>query len=846
MRYKTYIDFRDGDYTEFSISSTYNDYDTTQLYSDLILYKGLVYKSIQNSNTGNFPDTEPTYWEHIEDGIVWIEFFPDNVEPFKLLRDTNQYFKRLGWGKVSMSNNPDLYSVASNDIYKLYNIISALDFTVEVRMKFEADTFDSIIGYFGVNDCEFDDDRKMISVTPTIQDDYTTILENWETEVPISDIEYDTTEVDLNITPLGTTTKSDWEMFWQDISIITPAATMSMDYDKFTDSPPAGTGGLSGFFDGNAPNRLLINLISNPFKDHQGLWLSDREEILGEDYSSISIANYISLDIYGDFETSQSINDVVTYGGITYKSIQDSNYGNQPDISPLWWTEIYVGEIFPEKGDYELSEVGIWEREYDDGERVQLYCSTKFSRDEQRKVDVVDVSEPSGYAPPTGSGWTMRNRENVEGQAGHLWTRKPYNGIYKDSWVLQDQESNPSGESSGYSWKESRTTKIFYLDDDNSKTIQTTILLKDFIEFIFKKTNTEFFTKNVYSTFFFNDNESDLNYYDGRIGENINYLTNGDNYLNGTRVFFTRDLITDININGTDNFPKITLKDILEDLAKLFKNNIYWFMKDGNLHIEHIKYLDLVSNSTDVRYELSPNDSVERIELEFTESWKFDKSKMFNLIELRQVNSGGVDFTENTIIFDKIVSNKRNIDIKQEFETSIFSTDLRYAAENGNDLEDGVVLIATKQELKHIDGGVPLSRVTLVTNKIGSVSGLSEVNGWMALSNLLYDFGRYEGVWTVGEINGNEHSFVNPSRTKQGSEILLRGANFDSLFYITNLGIGLLNDGTISFDEENTTLNLLYRYNSVPNTDGFVLMVQKVTDFDGAEEIWFDFGNYNT
>ena len=777
----------------------------------------------------------------------FVEFFPDNLAPFKLTRGDDQYFKRFGWGEISISNDPDLYAATSSSIYKLYDVISALDFTFEIKVKFVSDTH-TILGYFGVNDCEFDDDRKMISVTPTIQDDYTAILESWETEIPISTIEYSTDEIDLNITSLGTRTKSDWDMYWRIPQANTPVPHISYYLDTYNDD----IGGINGFFDGEAPKRSLINLASNPFKQSDGQTLEDRESVLGEDFSSLTLSAYVSFDEYDSFASSGSTNDVVTFGGLTYKSIQSGNTGNQPDISPLWWEVIYVGELFPEKGDFELSELTIWQGTSYNlsgfGWMINLYCSTKFSRDEFRKIDVVDVSDPSGYEPPSGSGWHMREKILVEGEAGHLWTRKPYNGAYTEDWVLQDQETNDSGESTYRPWFIRRTTKIFYPDDTNSKTITSTVTLKSFLEFIFQNTSSEFTGKSVYSTFFFNDNEASLPILANRIGEGLNYVNMSDNYLNQCRIFFTKDLITDLDTTDTDNFPKITLKDTLEDLVRLFKNNIYWYMDSSlNLHIEHIKYLDLTLNATDIRYEI--DDITKRIELEFTESWKYDKSKMYNLIELRQVNAGGVDFTENTIIFDKIVSNKRNVDIKQELETSIFSTDLRYAIENGNDLESGVILITTKNELKPPDPEDPLVSILtiVVRNKVGFISEVSEVNGYMALSNLLYDFGRYEGVWTEGTLNGAENTaFVYPTRSKQGDEILLRGANFDSLFYITNLGVGLLDDGTVDFSEENTTLNLLYRYNSVPNSDGFVLMVQKETDFVGAEEIWFDIGNYET
>lgn len=40
---------------------------------------------------------------------------------------------------------------------------------------------------------------------------------------------------------------------------------------------------------------------------------------------------------YNEFDTSRSKGDIVTHNSIIYQSLQDSNTGNQPDLTPLFW-----------------------------------------------------------------------------------------------------------------------------------------------------------------------------------------------------------------------------------------------------------------------------------------------------------------------------------------------------------------------------------------------------------------------------------------------------------------------------------------------------------------------------
>lgn len=851
---KTYIDYRGGvvsSYDNWDLGNDYGLFDEVT-YDNVVNYKGIIYKSIQTPNLEQFPDTSPSYWEAVTDGKVYLLFDAVDVEPHKEKTESGQYFKRWSWGDVTIRNYPDRYTSNPIDTNKLFDIILATNFTVEIKIKYET-PLATIEGYFGSNDCKPDFDRKVLRVTPTVLDKYTTILEEWETKIDFADIEYSDETIDLNVKSIGIKTIDDWSPERSErLGFITLPKTprVEIKLSRFQElDNPSGT--LSGYFDEEAPLPALRSvppIAEFLFQDTEGFYLGDREEILGEDFSSIDLTGdeyvWINTDTYGLADIENSLENIVWYRSNpteefkAYKSIQSGNIGNQPDISPLWWEEFDRGELFPAKGDYELSSLTIWSG----GKFVRgggfiyqiikntVYCTTKFSREEFRKVDEFDESD--NLIPPQGDGWHSRSKIIVEGQNGHLWTRKPFNGTLKDDWVLQDVINNPSPNSSldPFKWEYKRETRLSYTNSDNSITTTVPIEGKNLFNYIFQNTNDAFANKNVISTFFFNDNEADLPILANRIGENLNYKTLKDNYLNETYFLLTRNLVPNLDLSDASTFPNITLKDFIEDLNKLFNGTLYWFMDDElNLHIEHLKYLDLTKTVIDLR---------SKPELEFTEAWSFDKSKMFNRVELRQVNANGIDFTENLILFPKIVSNKRNRDIKQEFETDIISTDIRYAIENSTDLEDGVMWLATFE-----DKISETETQRKVRNKLGLRSGTEESNGYLALSNLINDFGRYEGTWTTGDVNGQEKTFETTARTKIGKELKLKGY-LDSLFFITELGIGFLKDSTVDFENENMELTLAYRFNSTPYTERFVLVVQDEFDFSGAQNIWFDFGNY--
>jgi hypothetical protein len=405
-----------------------------------------------------------------------------------------------------------------------------------------------------------------------------------------------------------------------------------------------------------------------------------------------------------------------------------------------------------------------------------------------------------------------------------LWIRKPFNGTVTD-WSLQSKDSS-GGNNGSFEWGEKQQTIKAYPSSDNSRTFDSVRELKEVIRTIYNNMSAMLATKEIHSTFFWNDNEGDLNILDSW-PSGTNYVTLQPNELNRLGCIHTADFDTDdTELDKENQTLEISFTDMMDDLRRLWP--IYWFVDlDGDLHIEHIKYLDLTLTTVDVRG--NPL-------LDETLKWGYNKELMFSDIEYDTINSGYRDFTGNATEFNKIASNKRNIDLTLELTTEILSTDIKYCIENPGDLQNGLTVVAYDTDFKMINAYVPILKRVFE-------------NGAIALSNLLIKYWTYEGVWTTGKINSVDYEFTETARTKIGKEIDLQniidvdGSGDEVRFITTEIGIGMIKSMTQDFDRGITTgITLVYRYDSNPETNTF----QLVTTHDNGtgDPTLYNFGNY--
>lgn len=127
------------------------------------------------------------FYIKINDGSE-IEVFPTKYEPFVKELEENEMFYRYKWGNIEFRNNPFQYNKTSNQAYLIYNILNALQRYDEIFIRFkDFDNDIEIKGYCGVVDGQFKNDEihKVITITPTIIDRYTNLIENYKEKVDV-------------------------------------------------------------------------------------------------------------------------------------------------------------------------------------------------------------------------------------------------------------------------------------------------------------------------------------------------------------------------------------------------------------------------------------------------------------------------------------------------------------------------------------------------------------------------------------------------------------------------------------------------------------------------------------
>jgi hypothetical protein len=527
-----------------------------------------------------------------------------------------------------------------------------------------------------------------------------------------------------------------------------------------------------------------------------------------------------------------------------------SKYGMQERATNLY---LYQSEDQSEglvdilgKEDWEISEVTVWRgdtiRKWLHKE-VYYWCTCVFSREE-----VITKDENGSPVDPGTGGWEVRESA-PDGQSGYtLWTRLPYNGDYK-SWTLGNEviaDGDPYEHNGYFKWANKLTSKRNYPTTDTVESFSNAIDLHTLIKYIYN--NTAYPSGDVKSTFLWNDYEADVPY----LSSGQNYVTDVKNWFNNTAVLPTLNLKENINTEDDDSKLEISFKEFMEDFRNFFKitgqGNLYWFIQlngitgEYDLRIEHIQFFD-VSSGIYTFSNLIEDNTYEKY-LNETYNYSYDDSDMFRKITIETINSGYKGFKNNEILFEKIISNTRNKDLSFELKTKIFSTDLQYAKENPGDLENGLIWL-------DLDENDEVVRFT--TNSYGNTE---MPNGRLSTSYLLGTrIMKYEGVWETGTINGTgPKDFENTLRNLMADDFRIPYLH-NAEFFRTGIGDGMTESLELDVERQITKLKLAFRRINTPseitlksgiNTglSGFYLMVQKASDFEGAEDIYFDFGNY--
>jgi hypothetical protein len=738
----------------------------------------------------------------------YVEIIPKAIEPFKITRERDLYFYRIEFGKITIADDPELHQISEEAKYAIFLTLQSQYYTKEIRVKVVTDIGLTVYGYFGHSDCTFDYDRKIVEVTPTVLDKYTNLMENWDTEIDFNGYQGDTEELTFRL------------------------EYTSLEYEKL----------FPLLIEGSSPERYkdLMTLIKNPVLEEAA---EDKWGVFTPGAVGRAIDGAWGIFVYFEDDGTPVWNTIDSNAEFKF-DINGETLSSKIQEMATQGTEL----MDQEDGDWEVCGIKIYYGEYANKSIFntnwrRVYLEAEFAREEK----ITSVEDGANVSP--GATWNYRGYKDGR----PFYTRKPFDGDYSTSWGFAKEElyqnlffeyNTQTGgylpfyiTQTGTKYYASLESRLQYPIPDKDLTITRSIDLRNFFEYILQNTHEDYASSNVYSTFLWNDDESDMSYYENK-NTGMNYVSGKDNFLNNIKVFFKKDLKTNtdeddnevgINPKTRDYLALTTFRESFENFNGLFRNQLFWWLDDNlDMHIEHIKYVD-----TKLKYEEYYDlmeDDVQAPLLAFTQKWNYDKSIHWAKIEINVIDAIYVDFTENTVEWPKIVSNKRIKDKKNTISIQYFTTDLRFAIENPNSMEDGVVLVAVDDDNN-------------VRNIMGRLSGRIETNGYLALSHLLNEFGRYEGVYVEGFINEETAEFETTSRSKLGIELTLKGT-MPYLFYGTQFGAGLIDDGTIDIEKGYTKIKLRYKYISDALSDQWVLVVQKEDDFEGAENIWHDIDNY--
>lgn len=460
---------------------------------------------------------------------------------------------------------------------------------------------------------------------------------------------------------------------------------------------------------------------------------------------------------------------------------------------------------------YELSKIDIFKCEYIATKKRRFRAICEFSREEIYYQKLSDGN--GGFLPPADdSGWYNTFTEEPGNSSRYKWIRTPFNGI-ELPWIKGDiNTGNWRTYKNTFGYYDSITSQKQYpVIIEKSIEINNAIDLRELFTKVYHETHISLMGKNVYSNFLWNDTLSVQETSDVYLNNSTstNYVTMTDdldnveppNELNKILAVHTYEFSTEPTTDKEKTILKLSFSDLMGDFMAHFPQ-CYWFVDENkDLHIEHVKYYDRVNKAKDLtipQYKYLGN----------YKKWEYIKDKLYSNELYEFKNSGNINFIDSEVTFEKIVSNKRGQESKNNVSGKILSTDVQFCMENRDSLDNGIILIdfETKNDENICRYGV------------GQKTNKSVINGSLSIASLLEKYATYEGAWTQGKINGlgkykdGYYNYRTTKHVKKGEEITIKGIFLDKIIF-TNLGLGIVNKREVDYENEITKLVAVYRYN---------------------------------
>lgn len=619
-------------------------------------------------------------------------------------------------------------------------------------------------GIFYHTDCEINIDDKQVIVNPQVNDDYTNVIAGMEKEYNLIDLAPAIYPIQLKKRPIiqvyiaGQSRVSCFMggMYWeQECEAVTNHQTLNQTYN-FVYLLSAGYVEVTQQGSPTIPDRFVGEIYSNADTD---LERGDYELIANPDSAFVYIkrrdgenALWYALNTYLENNTE-----------ITLVPNTEQGVSGEVKIKPHY-VNIYMRaltDVLSVDGTptYPISSSDMVadNRNYNRIARLNipgLIWFTDYTKDEPTKWGLApdgDYYDP-GLPGSTGLDTLPIARSN--------WDVISY-------WYLRDQISELI---------ESKLTTEVTLRDSFKLTDCISALLAQF-------SNVTFGNTTAYSEF----------------------LNGTDPITGDTRTYFITQKSNVITIDYDEAATKapVTLKTILDMLRDCFK--CYWFIDDGKLRIEHIKYFNHGGSYTQtqqVGVDLTQQTCIRNGKRrDFGQSQiTFDKPDLTSRYEFGWMDEVTLPFTGEPITIE---ASWVNLDKIEKIEVSQFTSDIDYILMNPSEISpDGFVLMAAQYQSG--DWVIPIRKFTDMDNVI--------VQNPFCAFIYLQDYYAYDmpaKYYRIGEDNSKTADEVQRIKNQEVSFPCLQDPDMNKLVK-TAIGSGQIEKLTINLSSRNGKATLKF------------------------------------
>lgn len=602
----------------------------------------------------------PIYRFYIsKDGATAVEVHPNYGDDLSIewAKESEQMFHRR-----SLSDGLTFTGVDYDLIMPTPSAYGS-EFDIEIQISYDngANWATYWTGVFYHTDCEIDLDNKILTVTPNVKDDYIEILAGMEKEYNLIDLEPPIHKINLVKRPIIQVYKSGETriscyvggMYWeQECQSIFPITTLNQDYHFSY---------LGGIYDLSFTSVVPGGTTTRAYGYWVGIKGTLNQAIGAEFYDSNY--HYISY-VNEQFDIKRRSDDALLWSGYLDSEGHEAILLSQTSEADVKATLV------------SNSSDNIFMRYITDATTIDG-TSTYALSDSDIVSDNRNYSHVIGFYAPELISYTDTYSTNPT-----KWGKHNGGGYYKTPLLEEGVTYLPIAKSlwGNIAWWFEYSSLIDHMENkgETLEELRDAYKLSDVINLLLSKFCNLTFGSQTSSEF--------LN-------------GSADPITEAVRTFFItpKTNVKKIDYDNPATNATITLKQLLDMLRDCFK--CYWFVDNGELRIEHIKYFMQggdYSGTQGVGINLTTSECVQNGKhLDFGQNKiTFDKAEMTARYEFSWMDEATLPFKGEPINMVGPYINKDKID---KIEVSQFSADIDYILMNPADIsDDGFVLMGAK------------------------------------------------------------------------------------------------------------------------------------------------------